>query len=274
MDIISAEKILKTVKNPSFYNIKVFDETVSTSTLLKELAKNGAPEGTVVIAERQTGGRGRLGRSFFSPFGTGIYMSFLVRPQITLADSAKITALAAVSVCEAIKDVTGIATGIKWVNDVYKAGKKISGILTEAVLSDDNISPKFISVGIGINVYQSDMPKEIADIATSLFTENPKEIRNELIARILDIFYGYYTSEIAVSSEKKSFVEKYREYSVVTGKQIKVIRGFESFEATAIGIGEDCSLLVRLANGDTLYLSSGEITIRPLDGKGFGFEKN
>ena len=267
MDIISAKEILKTVKKPSFYDIKVLDEAISTSTLLKELGENGAPEGTVVIAERQTGGRGRLGRSFFSPEGSGIYMSFLVRPEITLSECAQITALAAVSVCDAIKDVTGIATGIKWVNDVYRDGKKISGILTEAVLSNDNRTPKFISVGIGINVYPSDMPKEIADIATSLFTETPKEIRNELIAKILDNFFAYYKKE-------KSFIEKYKNYSVVTGKKIKVIRGSESFEAEALGINEDCSLLVRLQNGSTLSLSSGEISIRPLDGKGFDLEEN
>lgn len=268
MDIISAEKILKAVKAPSFYDIKVLDEAVSTSTLLKELGENGAPEGTVVIAERQTGGRGRLGRSFFSPEAAGIYMSLLVRPEITLSECTQITALAAVSVCDAIKDVTGITTGIKWVNDVYRDGKKVSGILTEASLSDDNCTPKFISVGIGVNVYQSDMPREIADVATSLFTENPEEIRNELIAKILDIFYGYYISEIAVNANKKDFIEKYKKYSVVTGRQIKVIRGSESFEAEALGIDDDCSLLVRLQNGQTLSLSSGEISIRPLDGKG------
>lgn len=274
MDIISAEKILKSVKDPSFYDIKVLDETVSTSTLLKELAENGASEGTVVIAEKQTGGRGRLGRSFFSPEGSGIYMSLLVRPKITLSDCAQITALAAVSVCDAIKDVTGVTTGIKWVNDVYKDGKKLSGILTEASLSNDNCTPRFISVGIGINVYQSDMPNEIADIATSLFTEKPKEIRNELIAKILDDFYAYYSSEIAVNANKKTFIEKYKKLSVVTGRKIRVIRGSESFEAEAVCINNDCSLSVRAANGEMISLSSGEISVRPLDGKGFGLEEN
>ncbi len=274
MDIISAQKVLKMIENKSFYDIKVLNEAISTSTLLKELGENNAPEGTVIIAEKQTGGRGRLGRSFYSPRSSGIYMSILVRPKITLLESAQITALAAVSVCDAIKDISGVTTGIKWVNDIYKDGKKLSGILTEAVLSDDNRTPKFISVGIGINVYQSDMPKEIADIATSLFTEDPKEIRNELIARILDIFYGYYINEIAVSTNKKCFIEKYKEYSVVTGKQIRVIRGNESFEAEAIGIDDDCSLLVRLTDGQILSLSSGEISIRPINGKGFGLEKN
>ena len=266
MDIISAEKILKTVKNPSFYDIKVLKETVSTSTLLKELGENGAPEGTVIIAEKQTGGRGRLGRSFFSPAASGIYMSLLLRPKISLSDAAQITALAAVSVREAIYEVTGIATGIKWVNDLYKDGKKLCGILTEASLSDDNLSPKFISVGIGINVYQSDMPSEISNIATSLFSEE-KAVRNELIARILDIFYSYYANG-------NSFIEKYKKYSVVTKKRITVIRGNESFEATAIGINDDCSLSVLFDSGETIALSSGEISIRPASGKEFGFEKN
>lgn len=266
MDIISAEKILKTVKNPSFYDIKVLDETVSTSTLLKELGENGAKEGTVVIAEKQTGGRGRLGRSFFSPKASGIYMSLLVRPKISLSECAQITALTAVSVRDAIYEATGIATGIKWVNDLYKDGKKVCGILTEASLSEDNRTPKFISVGIGINVYQSDMPSDIADIATSLFTEE-KAVRNKLIAKILDIFYSYYAGG-------NSFTEKYKKYSVVTGKRIRVIRGNESFEAEALGINDDCSLAVRLDSGETLALSSGEISIRPANGKGFGFEEN
>ena len=274
MDIISAEKILKTVKNPSFYDIKVLDETVSTSTLLKELGEKGANEGTVVIAERQTGGRGRLGRSFFSPEASGIYMSLLVRPKISLSDCTQITALAAVSVCDAIRDVLGISTGIKWVNDVYKDGKKVCGILTEAALSEDNRTPKFISVGIGINVYQSNMPFEISDIATFLLTENKKDIRNSLIAKILDRFYTSYASEIAVSTEKKSFIEKYKSYSVVTGKRIKVIRGNEVFYGEAIGINDDCSLSVLLDSKETISLSSGEITVRPANGKGFGFEKN
>ncbi len=273
MDKISAEKILFNSVDPSIYDIIVLDETVSTSTLLKELAESGASEGTVVVAEKQTGGRGRLGRSFFSPESQGIYMSLLVRPSesapsLTLSDSVRLTAAAACAVCEAIKDITGIQTEIKWVNDIYKDGKKLCGILTEAVLDDDNRTPKFISVGIGINVYVQEFPEELADIATAIYTKsNVKDIRNALIARVLDLFYACYKKEIALG--KADFIEKYRKYSSVIGKRIKVIRGNETFEGTALSINDDFSLSVRTSDEKTISLSSGEISIRPSNGETF-----
>lgn len=273
MDNISKEKISLLLSDPAAYDIKVLEETSSTNTIIKELAENGAPEGTVVIAEKQTGGRGRLGRSFFSPPNGGIYMSLLLRPaltapSLTLADSVKLTAAAACAVCEAIEDVTGVRTEIKWVNDIYKDGKKLCGILTEAVLGEDNRTPSFISVGIGINVYPSSFPKELTAVATSIYTKSTEtDIRSELIARVIELFFELYKKDIACG--KNEFTKAYKKRSSVIGKRIKVIRGSEVFEGTAVSVNDDCSLSVRKSDGDTVTLSSGEISIRPSDGERF-----
>lgn len=154
-------------------NLCVMPETESTNTLLREKANNGFPEGTVVLANTQTKGRGRRGRSFYSPADTGLYLSVLLRPDGMIPDQAvKITTMAAVAVCEAVEKISGKETWIKWVNDIYQEGRKISGILTEASISMENGSVEYVILGIGVNVYppKGGFPEDIRETAGSVLT--------------------------------------------------------------------------------------------------------
>lgn len=226
-------------------------ETVSTNSLAKELALKGENEGTVIFAERQTGGRGRLGRSFFSPDGKGIYMSVILKPENPLL----ITSFASVAVLRAIKKICDADVKIKWVNDLYLNGKKICGILTEGVYQGEDL--KYAVLGIGINVKQAEFPDEIADIATSIENEtgieiSVKELENQLVNE-LDNLYKTYTDG--------KFLEESRNASNVIGKEIKVINGNDNFFAKAVGIDEKGGLVIEIAR-ERSVLYSGEISIR------------
>ena len=226
-------------------------ETVSTNSLAKELALKGENEGTVILAEKQTGGRGRLGRSFFSPDGKGIYMSVILKPEHPLL----ITSFASVAVLRAIKKICDADVKIKWVNDLYLNGKKICGILTEGVYQGDSL--KYAVLGIGINVKRADFPDEIADIATSIENEtgveiSVEELENQLINE-LDTLYKTYTDG--------EFLDESRSASNVIGRDIKVIKGDDSFIAKAVGIDEKGGLVIE-KDGERSVLYSGEISIR------------
>ena len=226
-------------------------ETVSTNSLAKELALKGENEGTVILAEKQTGGRGRLGRSFFSPDGKGIYMSVILKPEHPLL----ITSFASVAVLRAIKKICDADVKIKWVNDLYLNGKKICGILTEGVYQGDSL--KYAVLGIGINVKCADFPDEIADIATSIENEtgveiSVEELENQLINEIEALYKTYTDGE---------FLDESRSASNVIGRDIKVIKGDDSFIAKAVGIDEKGGLVIE-KDGERSVLYSGEISIR------------
>ncbi len=258
-DIIDIEKI----KNGLIKDTEIiyYETTDSTNTRLKELAKSGGKTGTVVIAENQTSGRGRLGRAFYSPTQSGIYMSLLIQKD-DISNIGLLTAHTAVAVCDAIEKVyfhsknpTDKSTfGIKWVNDILKNGKKICGILAESVIEDNQTS--FIIVGIGINVYspKEGFPEEIKDIADSIFTSTIPNARNMLIAEIINNFYTY----------SPDFVSTYRKKSTVIGKHINVHTPDDTKKAFATGIDDNCNLLVKYENGETGSLSFGEISIRTI----------
>ena len=176
------------------FKISTFDVLESTNTTAKELAQNGADEGTVIIAKEQTAGKGRLSRTFFSPNG-GLYMSIILRPTISSEKTTFITAAAAVAVCRAIKTVTGIDTGIKWVNDIYLNGKKVCGILTSGAINSEKKNLDYAILGIGLNIDppKGGFNKEIKNIATSLFKENcDEDTKARLTAEILNEFFDLY----------------------------------------------------------------------------------
>jgi len=266
-DVLSAEGILPFVKRDSMKGlIHVFKSVESTNLTAKKMALEGAPAGTVVIAEEQTKGRGRLGRSFFSPSG-GIYVSFILRPPIKAAKSVLITTAASVSVCKAIEDVTGISCRIKWVNDIYKDEKKICGILTEAATDFESGNIDYIVLGIGINhsAPQSGFPAEISGTAGSLYEGTPETGRNRLIAEIIN-----QISEIDEKLFSKDFIREYKERSFILGKEILIInaaapdgqRNPEGTPATAVDIDEEGGLVVRHPDGRLETLKSGEVSIR------------
>ncbi|QHQ60557.1 biotin--[acetyl-CoA-carboxylase] ligase [Anaerocolumna sedimenticola] len=262
-DILSVESIIPYLSDHIRpVNLEVRKSVTSTNTILKELASEGEAEGKVLIAEEQTGGRGRLGRNFYSPARTGLYMSILLRPKVKVEDSLYITTSAAVSVAKAIEKVTGCEAKIKWVNDIFCDGKKVCGILTEAGVDFEGGGLEYCIVGMGINVArpQGDFPDEIKEIAGGIFEPNrySSNLRSKLAAEILNYFWGYY-SEFS----KKAFIDEYRRRSFLIGKEVNIISGDQLQNAKALDIDENARLVVQLPDGEIKTLSSGEVSIRP-----------
>lgn len=237
-----------------------FEELDSTNSYLKELAAKGAQEGTVIIANRQSAGRGRLGRSFFSPEEKGIYMSILLRPDISLERAVLITSMAAVAVAEAIEQVSGIQTKIKWVNDIFLNKKKVCGILTEAGIDAETGTIDYAVLGIGVNVGKMVFPEELKHIATSVSNECGFEVSKEtLIDKILEQLEKWYPT-IADGS----FLEESKKRSILLGNDIRVIDETVpggSYSAKAVDINELGNLIIE-REGKLQVLNSGEVSIR------------
>ncbi len=235
------------------FKIIYLDRVDSTNTYLKELALKGAEEGTVVVASHQTNGRGRMGRSFFSPEATGLYMSILLKPQIAAEEAVKVTAAVAVAVSKAIDKVTGRNTKIKWVNDIYLEGLKVCGILTEAGFSGNSKSLDYVIVGIGINILppENGFPNDIKYKAGTICENATPGIKEELLNTIL-----------LYLKDTDNFQEEYKARSCVIGKQVTVIQGNNSYPAKVLDIAPDCSLKILLGNHTVKYLSSGEISLQ------------
>ena len=241
------------------FRIEVFDTLSSTNTKLRELAEAGAPEGTVVAAAAQTGGKGRLGRSFFSPADTGLYMSVLLRPALPPGDAPRITTAAAVAVCGALEETCGVRPGIKWVNDIFLGGRKVCGILTEAAFDAETGRLSHAVTGIGVNVYEPDggFPEELRDIAGAVTKERRRGLRSALCASILRRFMALYRALPDTGCS-----EQYQSYCICLGRRIRILSGDSVTEATALDVDDACRLRVRLDDGRETLLSSGEISIR------------
>ena len=239
--------------------IIVLDETDSTNIAAKELASSGAPHGTVVIADRQTAGRGRLNRSFVSPSGKGLYMSVVIRPELDMKFVPMITSAAAVAASFAVEKLCGHEVQIKWVNDLYMNGKKICGILTEASLDLEIKSLDYAVVGIGINVrsMKEDFDEELQLRAASVEDETGTVIdRNLLCAEILnnlDIWLG--------KIEDRSYIIEYRRREYLTGKYISAEYGGKIISGTAVGIDRNANLMVEMPDGDIISLNAGEANL-------------
>ena len=239
---------------------KYFEELDSTNRYLKELAAKDARPGTVIIANRQSAGRGRLGRKFFSPEEKGIYMSILLRPDIPLERAVLITSMAAVAVARAIERVSGIEAKIKWVNDIFLKGKKVCGILTEAGIDAESGKFSYAVLGIGVNVGEMEFPEELRDIATSVSNECGFVISKEnLIDEILLELERWYAT-----LSDGGFLEESRKRSILLGKEILVLDETApggSYPAKAVDINELGNLVIE-RNGERVVLNSGEVSIR------------
>lgn len=258
MDLLKDQIREKLRENTLVSDIQIFSELDSTNRYLKELAKEGAKAGTVIIANKQSAGRGRLGRSFFSPEGTGIYMSILIRPEIELQKSVRITSMAAVAVARAIERVSGIETKIKWVNDIFLNGKKVCGILTESGISTITGTLEYAVLGIGINVGTIQFPEELKDIATSICNECSHTVtRNELIVEILKELEYWYPS-----LQDGSFLKESRKRSLLLGKDILIVgNGEKNYEAKALDLDDMGHLWIE-KEGKKEMLHSGEVSIK------------
>ena len=259
-DILSAQGIGKYL-NPQYKNMDIYvlDSIDSTNALVRKKAEEGEIEGYTVVANEQTKGRGRYGRTFFSPQGTGFYLSILLRPpHYSAGQAVRITTMAAVAMCEAIEEVSEEEARIKWVNDIYVKGKKVCGILTEASFGLESGLLEYAVLGVGLNVYHpaEGFPEEIKQRAGNLFDNTQDDIKNRLVSSFLNNFMEYYVSE-----NPAAYIEKYQERSLVIGKQIKVISAGKTKDAFAYGIDDECRLLVRYENGETESLSHGEIDL-------------
>lgn len=246
-------------------SVVCLDSTDSTNTRLRALAAEDAEHGTVVLASAQTAGRGRLGRSFASPGGMGIYLSYLFRPSGAPAEAVVLTAAAAVAAARAIYGVCGFYPDIKWVNDLLYDGGKICGILSEAALNGN--TAEYIIVGLGINVSESpeDFPSGLRTRAASLFTATGKYYsRAALAAQLIKEL------DKISSAGPRAFLDEYRAHCITIGKEIRIIApgadGSGGTPAAAIGINDDFSLRVRYEDGKTVDIGSGEASVRGKDG--------
>ena len=263
---LTVENLLQYTSKQRIAAIHYEEITDSTNCVLKELAKEGAREGQVVLANEQTSGRGRLGRSFFSPKDRGIYMSVLLRPDDKAYEVAPLTAWVAVAVANAIESVSGVRPGIKWVNDLVLNGKKICGIMTELAVKADSNKVDYVIVGIGVNVngQKDEFPEDIKAMASSIEAETGVEVsRAQLVAEIMreiDLLSENWQIETA------KYLNQYRQDCVTVGKEVRVISPEGERAATAISVEDDFSLLVRYEVGTMELVYSGEVSVRGLYG--------
>ena len=252
-DILNAQEIKKSLSFDC--RVEYYKTLDSTNNVAKRIIAEGEDDVLLVVGEEQTAGRGRQGKSFYSPGGTGIYMSLVVHPMVELQNAVTATTAAAVAVCRAIESLTDKKPMIKWVNDVYLNGKKICGILTEAVTDFETQTVSSIIIGIGINLTTKDFPRDVQN-ASCL---NADVKRAELI--------GAVANELnrIVNSGYGEFMEYYRAHSLVVGEDIVFIKNGVSTSARAVGIDDFGGLEVELADGTRTTLRSGEITVRKMN---------
>ncbi len=248
-----SDKKIKEKLNSEFSSAKVFvfDCIDSTNLFAKREFATEKENPLIVVANAQTAGRGRMGRSFYSPKDTGIYMSIAISTK-QISNLLSVTAKTAVGVCRALESLN-LSPRIKWVNDVYINNKKVCGILTEGIVNKSNNTIDGIVIGIGVNVSTVNFPNDIEDIAASL---GINEDRNVIIASIVNNVLGIILDDTDV------FIKEYREKSIVIGKEITCFSATDSFSATAVDVDDNGSLIVKLSDGTFKTISTGEVSIR------------
>lgn len=243
-----------------------FDTIDSTNTRARALAAQGAPHGTVLIADQQTGGRGRRGRSFHSPAGAGIYMSVILRPNCQPMQLMHLTCAVAVAMCDAVENAVGIRPGIKWTNDLVCGRQKIAGILTELGLSPAGMVDYAI-IGVGLNCDQkpSDFPEELRSFAGSLHSVTGEKIdRAKVAAAMMDALYRMDRSLLAA---RTAMLEQYRRDCVTLGREVSVVRADGSTRhGIALDVDSEGALIVRFSTGETDTVNSGEVSVRGMYG--------
>lgn len=238
------------------WQMEIHDLIDSTNDRARELARGGAPHGTIVIADRQSGGHGRFQRAFYSPAGSGIYASIVLRPDAAIAQTAYITPMLAVAVARAIEACADVRARIKWVNDVYIEARKVCGILCVSGL--DGAGKTYIVAGIGINVGRMEFPEPLSAIAGSVSNAAGKIVsRDDVLMHLLNEISALYPQ-----LEEGAFMTEYVERSNVVGRDVRVLRGDESFTARAERIDPvSGALIVRTERGE-IELSSGEVSLK------------
>ena len=248
------------------WTVQVFEEVTSTNTLLKELGRQGAIAGTVLVADRQTGGRGRLGRTFLSPGGVGVYLSALIRPNCAPRSLMHLTCAVAVAMCDAVEAAFGFRPGIKWTNDLVVGRKKLGGILTELGLDPKTGLVSYAVLGIGINCGQTDtdFDESIRSMATSArMVLGHTADRDRLIAEMV---LALERMDHELLHAPAHMLDRYRRDCITLGKHVSILRGDEVRHATALDIDAEGGLVVRYDSGEMGTVTSGEVSVRGLYG--------
>ena len=248
------------------WSVQVFEEVTSTNTLLKELGRQGAIAGTVLVADRQTGGRGRLGRTFLSPGGVGVYLSALIRPNCAPRSLMHLTCAVAVAMCDAVEAAFGFRPGIKWTNDLVVGNRKLGGILTELGLDPKTGLVSYAVLGIGINCGQTDtdFDESIRSMATSArMVLGHTADRDRLIAEMV---LALERMDHELLHAPAHMLDRYRRDCITLGQDVSILRGDEIRHATALDIDAEGGLVVRYDSGETGTVTSGEVSVRGLYG--------
>lgn len=262
-DVLTKEAILSKLQTKYMgQNLVCLKETTSTNTIAKQMAEEKAEEGTLVVANHQTVGKGRRGRVWSSPKNTGIFMTVILKPRIRPEFASMLTIVAAKVLNDVIREVSGLPCMIKWPNDIVVNGKKICGILTELSAEVDYIN--YIVVGIGINVSMMSFPEELKDKATSILLETGKNSnRAELVAKTMHCFERYY-EEFIQTNTLQPLEEEYNKVLINMNKEVKVLSGEESYTGIARGITDKGHLLVEKENHKVEEVYAGEVSVRGL----------
>lgn len=236
----------------------------STNTRAKQLAAEGAPHGTVLIAGHQTVGRGRMGRDFHSPEGCGVYLSVILRPSCPPEQLMHLTCAAGVAMLEAVEKASGIRPKLKWINDLVIGSKKLGGILVEMTVDKGMVDYAVVGIGINCLQQQEDFHPRIRDIATSLFLSSGKPVLPERLAAAM--VEALYKMSLALFSEKAWIMDVYKANCITLGKEIQVLRHDSALPGIAVDLDADGGLLVQYPDGTRETVSSGEVSVRGMYG--------
>lgn len=267
-DILAVGDIMSYLGEERMRTVRVLQKTDSTNRRVQELAQSGAPDGLTVIANEQTAGRGRLGRSFHSPKDTGIYFSVLLRPTCRPAEIVQITTWTAVAIARAIERTTGIRPDIKWVNDLIMGERKICGILTEMSVESETGTIQYVVVGIGVNVNQKidEFPEELREIAGSIAMAVGHPVSRAYLAACMIEEMDHLRS--AWPDGRAAYLEAYRDMCISTGREVWVTDARHTGEYAKHGFSEsvcdDFSLRIHYDDGAYENVSSGEVSVRPV----------
>ncbi|MEC0205691.1 biotin--[acetyl-CoA-carboxylase] ligase [Paenibacillus lautus] len=258
-DKLSVEQLTAGMTSQIFGKpLKLLDKTTSTQEDARQLAEEGAAEGTLVISEEQTGGRGRMGRKFHSPRGKGIWMSLVLRPKQPLHLTQQLTLLTGVAVCRAITKCAGVQTDIKWPNDILFQGKKVCGILLESATEDERVRYCIAGIGISANLKESDFPEELRSVATSIRMAGGATVnRTELIQAIMaemEVLYELYNEQ-----GFEPIASLWEALSGTVGREVQVHTARDRFSGIATGLNRDGALLVRNQDEELIPVYSGDI---------------
>ena len=259
-DILRKSDVLQGLKTEVIgREIHILRVTSSTNTHAMEMASDGSPEGTVVVAETQTGGKGRLGRTWVSPKGN-LYLSIIFRPNIPLRKAPLITLMGAVAVASTLKAVYNVQATIKWPNDIFVSSKKISGLLTEMSAEQDRIKHIVLGIGINVNITLNALPAEVRTSATTLVEETGQKInRKMLLCQLLMELERWYRIFLG---DVDCMLREWKAFNMTIGNRVTVQGMGESFEGDAVGIDTEGRLLIKLADGILRPIAAGDVTLQ------------